>query len=47
MLFITDTEEIVRKIKLILEGLSGGAKMEWNEQFKGRKWSDFPTVVLL
>ena len=31
------SEEIVHKINLILEGLSGGAKLEWSEQARGRK----------
>ena len=31
------SEEIVRKINLILEGLSDGAKLEWSEQARGRK----------
>ena len=36
--FVIDvSEEIVRKINLILEGLPGGAKVEWSEQLRGKK----------
>ena len=34
------TEEIVRKLNLILDGVSGGARsdfLEWKEQNKGKK----------
>ena len=41
-MIIAVAEEIVRKINLILEGLPGGAKVEWSEQLRGKKGQKVP-----